>query len=323
MLLTRRGLIKLAAPALIIPTVPKAALGMQLPILARRGPNKPFGSIPHINFKHPLAADLVFYGYDTGAGVVIDLVGGASGVFENFGTVQGVSTSQFGSGTNYQNNGQNCLLASPDITSPIVVNLMSTTAVFSAACGFNPTVAVPNTGGLGPELLFGHNMALANNWAINSFYLSSTTVGDYQYAVGATSVGGATAFTSPAINIGAYNCIVGVSSSPAGAQSIYMNGSLAGTTSQATNVLGPRAGSQINIHGWGSGGTVNDPMTGFTYWGGIWAKALSPADALQLYLDPYCLLTYPEDEMFATLVGSSGPPPPSGQTRRSLMGVGN
>ena len=71
---------------------------MQIPIIPHRGQAKPYGSIPRINWDHPLAKGLVSYAYDVG-GVVIDLVGGKLGTKVNGTPVTG--TSPFGSGVQY------------------------------------------------------------------------------------------------------------------------------------------------------------------------------------------------------------------------------
>jgi hypothetical protein len=76
--LTRRKLIvgataALAAPAIIRPRLLLAKAPPLVRARASRGWVKP-ASIPHIDWSHPLAQNLEFYGFDTGAGTILDLV---------------------------------------------------------------------------------------------------------------------------------------------------------------------------------------------------------------------------------------------------------
>src|SRR6266446_2982753 len=74
---------------------------MQLPIIGHRGQIKPYGSVPRINWGHPLTWGLISYGYDVGCGP-IDLVIGSQRIITNstsppFG---GVKSSKYGTGLN-------------------------------------------------------------------------------------------------------------------------------------------------------------------------------------------------------------------------------
>src|SRR5882672_8935016 len=76
---------------------------MQIPIIPFRGPSKPWTSIPRINWNHPLAINLVVYGYDVG-GVVIDLVNGGKGSTTTA-TAVSRGISAFGAGYKYVSGG--------------------------------------------------------------------------------------------------------------------------------------------------------------------------------------------------------------------------
>src|SRR6516164_8605550 len=68
---------------------------------SRGGQAKPFPSIPRIDWAHPLAQGLIFYGYDTGAGTIFDLCSFNNAKETRLGTVDPNSISAFGSGITY------------------------------------------------------------------------------------------------------------------------------------------------------------------------------------------------------------------------------
>src|SRR4051812_14066058 len=116
---------------------------MQLPIIAHRGQVKPYGSIPRINWAHPLTKNLVSYGYDIGCGP-IDLVTGTQRVIANsanppFG---GPKASKYGSALTSVQAGS-VTTGLYNLPSNTTVENIFNAAPFSFACGFMFTATPP------------------------------------------------------------------------------------------------------------------------------------------------------------------------------------
>src|SRR5882672_11202103 len=75
---------------------------MQLSVPWRFGQFKPYGSIPRIDWAHPITRGLVFYGYDV-SGVVIDLAYGLKPTI--FTPAIPSISSRFGAGLKYASSG--------------------------------------------------------------------------------------------------------------------------------------------------------------------------------------------------------------------------
>lgn len=254
---------------------------MQLPILPFRGQKKPWASIPRINWQHPLASGLVVYGYDVG-GVAIDLVAGALG---SLNTATAVPRGAFRLGAGYK-----YAAAGGSIKLPFTKRINSVVPPVSIASAFYVTT-VPAS----PTSFFGLGDASANQ----PIYVAadSGTTMRQGFNNGASDI----TYTVPSI-LNGYHTMVGVAVSTA-LTLTYFDGA-ANTTSTANPTSAfPTAIPLFNSSQIGAN-TLNN-TTGFVPYGALWTRVLSPAEALQLHLDPYCFLIYPEDEMFATLVGTS------------------
>jgi len=108
---------------------------MQIPIIPFRGQNKPWDSIPRINWQHPLAVGLASYCYDAG-GILIDLVnGGKSSTVTATLATRGIG--KFGSGYKYTSGGGAIKL-------PFTSRINSIIPPASIACSFFVTAAPAN-----------------------------------------------------------------------------------------------------------------------------------------------------------------------------------
>jgi hypothetical protein len=101
-------------------------------------------------------------------------------------------------------------------------------------------------------------------------------------------------------------------------KSIWINGAKDNSTAFSSTLTGLTTTPAIGAH---NGPTV-------WYWRGViycwyyWNRALTDAEMLRLALDPFGFMIYPEDDIFATLVGSSVTPPSSVVYRRTLSSLG-
>src|SRR5262249_46401745 len=103
---------------------------MQPSVPWRYGQKQPFGSIPRINWAHPLAQGLAFYTYDTGS-AILDLVNGVS--LTAAGANYTTSTYALGSGTHYLGvTGGAACTYSPTLP---VYNTFGSTTAYSFFCG--------------------------------------------------------------------------------------------------------------------------------------------------------------------------------------------
>jgi len=254
---------------------------MQLPVQLRQpGKVKPYGSIPRINWRHPLAKNLAVYGYDVG-GTVIDLINGGMG-FTTTATAVGRGASRFGSGYKYTNGGGAVRL-------PFTPRINSVAPPFSIACSFFVTSApasgvffcLADTSAFGQPIYCAADSATAmrqgfNNGGADITYTASSILNDYHTMIG-----------------------VGVSTSSTIA---YFDGVSQGTGTTDPTVSFPTAAPTFNS--FDLDGLSGNTTSGFLYYGALWTRALTASEALQLHLDPYCFLIYPEDEIFSTIVGS-------------------
>jgi len=125
-------------------------------------------------------------------------------------------------------------------------------------------------------------------------------------------------------SIGVFHSVVGTNTS-ATSQNTYFDGKLA-VTSAITAAFTATA-YQPCLNSEQSNFPTGNGVAGWIHFGALWNRTLSAQEASQIHNDPYCFLIYPEDEIFATLVGSGGvtPPGPGPNFLTSLlpmMGVG-
>jgi hypothetical protein len=256
---------------------------MQLYVPIRRGQAKPWSSIPRINCSHPLTAGLTNYWYDTGTGAVIDLVTGRTMVPAAGNVKPPPAGSPFGRANYYSTVG---LYGMVD---PATNPKQAWAAPFSFACGWWQ-VATPVTGA--NPVYF----TLQDNTGNTPFALYTDT-SNLRIAYGNASP--AIAFTQPGNNT--FNVFVGVATG-ASTQSNYLNATLFSST-QTSAYTGTVMSYNINGTDVGWSASATESNAAIVYFGAVWLRALSATEAAQLYQDPYCFLIYPEDEMFATLVG--------------------
>jgi len=94
--------------------------------------------------------------------------------------------------------------------------------------------------------------------------------------------------------------MVGVGATTALVQA-YFDGAF--QTSAANNPTATAPGVQPVFNSFNSASLTGNTTAGFIHYGALWRRKITSAEAMQLHKDPYCFLIYPEDEMFATLVG--------------------
>jgi len=254
---------------------------VQIPILPRfnSGQAKPWSSIPRINWAHPLAQNLVVYGYDAG-GVVIDLVNGGVG-FTTTATTAGRGSSKFGSGYKYTSGGGAIRL-------PFTPRINSVVPPFSIACSFFVTAVTAG------NALF----CLADTTASAPVYMSfdSATTMRAGFVNGADDL----TYTVPSI-LNSYHSMVGVGASTTSIAA-YFDGSSRATSANNPTSAFPAAAPIFNS--FDLDGLNGNTTAGFIYYGALWTRALNDEEILQLHFDPYCFLIYPEDEIFSEWVGT-------------------
>lgn len=275
---------------------------MQIPILHRRGQKKPWTSIPRINWSHPLTRGMIFYGYDTGAGLIVDLVDGDVQVS---GTRPTNAVSQFGQGFRYTSGG-----AAPffPIDGPICRSLLNSR--YSIACAWYIT-ALPSIAFTCP---FGINDNASSNAA--AFLWDSGGTTDMQFSVANTNP---TPFTANSIN--KYHTLVGTNVTGV-AQSVYYDGVLTATTNLTATFTTAVCAPCFNTTT-ANATPVGNGIAGWVYYGAYWNRTILAQEAHLLHHDPYCFLIYPEDEMFAQMVGvTAGPTTSEDQWHQGWSSVG-
>ena len=260
---------------------------MQIPIIPFRGKKKPWGSIPRINLMHPLARGLVFYAYDTGGGLVVDLISGSKPTRLNTANPSH-KPSPFGAGLKYPGGATSGSLVWPALPA---VNTILAARLYSIACAWYYT-AVP---GIAFTCSFGLNDA--GNVSDASFLFNATATDDMQWSVNNNNP---VAFTSNTLN--KFHSLVGANTG-ATAQSVYFDGALKTTTALTASITTTTSRPCIGTLDPATTGQGND-QTGWIYYGAVWNRTVTSAEAFLLHNDPYCFLIYPEDEMFASLVGA-------------------
>lgn len=267
---------------------------MLLPIY-HRGQRKPYGSIPRINWDHPLSRNLISYGYDVGCGP-IDLVTGGQRTITTatnppFG---GPKASKYGSGlTSIETAGVVAglytLPGNSDISNLVV------SAPYSFACGIMYTTA-PGVG------YFERIFSTCDTTSGTPVLIGAANVAadDYFFQFVSGAVQNTTA--AGALKVNQFQTLLGVALTGT-TTACYVDGALSispsvTTTGAATPTALP------TFHG--SRNLAVAVMGGFIYYGALWKnRALTASEARLLHDDPYCFLIYPEDEMFESLVGVS------------------
>lgn len=252
-----------------------------------RGQVKPQG-VPRIDWTHPLAQGLVFYAFDTGTGVVLDLVGNRP---QNFaGTIDPSGATPWGTGKTYGGSGAVYFNSDADIRNP-------QTAQFSCACAYVQTGTVAAyTRPFGRTAENGGGQPYYNwDWEINPVGNGQNIV-SFNAAAGSFTTTRAT-WTGNANNV--FTSLLTTVNAPATTAIGYAQGQSIGqdTTDGASN---DNNGDYIIF----AAGTITSPSSfiGSVFYGALWNRVLTAAEALQLHLDPYCFLIPAEAEMPALFV---------------------
>ena len=251
----------------------------QLILPGRFGQTKPPG-IPRIDWTHPLARGLVFYGFDTGTGLIIDLARGRG--MNKISTWPSPQPSYRGQGQLWNASGSAYFNSDAEIRnvtgSPpwtAAEAFIKTGNVAAYAQSLNRTA---NNGRSNPYINWGfqHNRGGVGQNYLDLFLTSASTF----YDLGTTSSVVTNQFTSAAI--------VASSSSAA---SCYFNGSLLNSATGLT--IGSTNTNDAILFGGADATTSYLPFAGFVFYGAFWSRALSAAELLQLHVDPYCFLRFP------------------------------
>lgn len=265
---------------------------MQLTLPWRRGQAQLYGSIPRINWSHPLAYGLGSYVINIGP-IYIDLVSGQPVVRQSGSTHPGIGSSPFGSGIQFGAVGTDDWFNST--TSPFLSSF--TASPFTQAIGvFFKTYPASGT-------------IMASLWSQSTspfnvfvFQANSQTSFNVLYATGSGGAGYASTAGGCSVNA-FHSCMAVATGSSAG--SIYVNGVLDGTVSGSPTTQTGAAGTQLVLNSLSTGGNSQGGLGGFLYYWAGWNRPLTAIEARLLHDDPYCFLVYPEDEIFATLVGAA------------------
>lgn len=271
------------------------------PSLIRRsapGQVRPAAHLARINWAHPAANQLLFYGLDSGghpAGYgtgsfatpgVLDLVYG--GVPTKLLGPSSIAGTPYGPTVNYD--GTDASYAFP---CPPGVQAAQTAGVFTYACAFiltgtvgsftRPFCRTANNGGSSPFC----------NW---DFEINPSGVGQTALNANLNNAGSLASTTSNAIfSSPLYTTVVGVVSG--GTLTLYLNGA-AGPTVGSITPASFNTNDDIIFSG-SSAASAANMMIGSVFYGAFWGRALSPQEVLDLHLDPYSFLTVDPLDEFA------------------------
>ena len=233
------------------------------------GQVKPNG-IPRIDWTHPLANGLLFYAFDTGLGPPIDLAGGNIGVSQGSGSAPTTGVTANGTGLQY-NAGTSYVYTLASLGSQVPTS-------GTLACAFN-TVAAP-TGGAG----------------ICNLSTSSGSEGYFDFEWNSVGGGGVQSYAAAGGNTfvgatgasGALNTYISMVETEVANTAIqYLNGAQSASASATLPSPLINSASQVAIGDYVGAGF---PYKGFIPYVGVWSRALSAAEVLQLHQDPYCFL---------------------------------
>lgn len=253
-----------------------------------RGNMKRIG-IPRIDRSNPRAQGLLFYAFDTGMGVVIDLVSGRLGTRTPSATKAGNGVSPFGQGVLWNN--------SDGISWPASAAVKAATAAggYTFACGVVPTSASMPQFSTPFARTANNNASGAINWG----FLTSDTLDNVYSTIdsgGTTTTVGS--LTTGGLPVGRLSSLA-TTVTAAGLGSFFVSGKANGTTSAlvpaSINTLDNIIMSGISAAG------VSLPWTGFVFYGAFWSRALSAAEILAQHLDPYSFLIFPDDGVLGLL----------------------
>jgi hypothetical protein len=268
---------------------------------------KLYPSLPRIDQNHPMADGLVFYGYDTGAGAIVDLVGGRKQ--GAVGVADPVTGSVFGSGIQYNADGSKYFASD--------AALQASYGAISFACGYVQTGTVGAYASAFMRTANNNASAPFVNWVFN---FNPGGAGQNQVNMGVASTGGNSFQSANWVgNInGIYNVLVGTVS---GSNWIFWANGQQVDAGAANSYIPVNTNDSVIFSGGSNAGTVV-PFVGKVFWGAFWKRVLSNTEVNQLYYDPYCFLRFPENEIFDWTGGTIVAPVIAKGGTLPFMGVG-
>ena len=291
----------------------------ETPLRIRDGKVKPnSGSIPRINWEHPLAKNLIFYGYDYG-GQYIDLVYGEKGVVT--GTTVPAATP-YGGATQFPgagvvgsvafNNNKNIDAAINNGTPPAIFSVASAWYLNTLPSTFSVVAGLNNGGGSGFEAICFCDPNNNNSASVNFYTSWNQTVPIISANVNTTKTFHSGLITSR-----------GTGSGGSAAQVGYFDGAVIGTN---TNNDGTGVGMIPCINTYEPGvnaSGVGNGIDGVVYYYAMWSRDLTAVEAQLLHQDPYCFLIFPEDEFVASVyaIPSFSQAGPSSNASVNITGV--
>jgi hypothetical protein len=253
-----------------------------------RGNFKPEG-IPRINWDHQMAQGLVFYGYDTGRGV-IDLCSGRQPA--TIGAIPQYKPTAFGMATAYNN------LTTVSFPSDSVIEA-SMTIPMSAACAFTRTSQMADfarpfcrTANDGASLPF-ENFAFQYHPSPAFIQVALSISGNTRVPFNVGIDQGTNLYTTCAVTVDSV-----------GSPRTYFNGAI-NTLGSAVSLSNYHNQSNILFSG-SAAGSVYQPWSGAVFWGAIWdGRTLSQRDNVRLHTNPYDFLIFAEDDVASTGRGTA------------------
>lgn len=278
---------------------------MQLPIPYHKGQKKPWASVPRINWSHPLAADLVIYIYDVGA-TYVDLINGPLSLVTTSTNNPSITTSPYGgvlqyTGTAGSTVGYSVLAAGghkayTDFASvvpyTIVIGTILTNIVTGTLAGVATTTSTVNSYENGPT--FNIDVSpVRGRWFFN--------LGGGFSHIDYNQQGAATFQTWGFVATDASNCILY-------GNGVFDKSGSPGNLNVSVGSYGKTGAFVVNSATSGGSTALISPgglsqETGSMPFYAAWNRQLTATELKNLHDDPYCFLVYPEDMMFASLVG--------------------
>lgn len=252
------------------------------------------GKRPKINWAHPLAGNLMFYGYDIGglaggtraatAQGKIDLVSGAT-AYMTGASAPNLHASIYGMGVTYDT------LVSDNIGSSATIQAATAAGNYTFACAFIKTGSVGANG-----RPFGRtaNNGLSAPYVNWDFEINPASAGQ-GFICADVCLSSSTWATTPngAISDNAFTSAVGTLTG--GTLSLYLNGALSQTVAAATAA----SFNTNDIIGFGTSTSTgaSNPFAGAVFYGAFWNRVLSPQEIMWLHLEPYSFLLFDLDDL--------------------------
>lgn len=257
--------------------------------LQRPGQQKPQG-VPRIDWTHPLTQGLLFYGFDTGTGLILDLVSGR--VMNTVGTLVGQKTTSNGTGIAYST------LQSNYFNSDTIIQAATAAPPWTCATGFQTSGALSNN-----AQIFSRT---ANNSASQPFanwgFQASGGLGQRGLVNNGGSLGTTATGAVPTTNVFSSLVMVARSSSTLG---FYQDGAQVGADTTGLSIASANTDDAICFNGNSSASVVNPANNVVVFFGMFAARAWSADEIVQLHRDPYCFLIPAEAEMPAMFTAST------------------